>query len=437
MRYNTLVCDILEIKRESNGDYRLKGVVNHVAGEDYIPGQSLAVSVKGDKGDYLGGVNAGTFLLEKVDPESGYCAFPTLIKAGKSADPALIGPLQVGWKDASGKYHNVTLDKAGLEGDALDQAGRASKQCADSLRVSRNLILLDDDHEILGRRVVPNAEWQKAVREMIADNPQMKSIIIRDGQAASMRHLRWDDKSQQYTFTPPERKDGSPILFKGDQVELIPVRQFEYLSNRFDPKKSTAVSEITQQLAKSDRQLAFDAKLFPSGQNFASGMVVFRNLPQGGHTLERIAASFPSQHFKSIPGELRILENRPDHVNAVDALQKLMSSLGVPKEEVARVLSSIQKNTAPTHATESAMANDPRPGLPQAGFIENTQQAARQAQAVLKQGAGAAPVAAAPVAPAARSSVEPKPAAQVTPPAPAPQGQDTPPPPRVSFGRRR
>lgn len=441
MRYNTLVCDIAEIQSQSNGDFLLKGVVNHVVGEDYIPDQMISVFVKGNKEDYLDGNGAGTFMLEKVDPETGYCGFPTRIQEGKTAEPALIGPLQVSWTDNAHKYQSVTLDKLGLEGDALDKINRVSKQFAGSMRVSRNIIRMDDDQVIPGTRMAPNAQWQRVVSEMIEDDPNMSSIIIRDGQRSAMVRLGWEKETQQHVLIPPIY-NGNPMTFKGEQIEIIPVHQMDYLTNRFNPKKSTAVAEINNQLSKSERQLAFDAKLFPAWTHFASGVVVMRNLPKGGHTLERIAASFPTQPFKSIPGELRIMEKKPDQVNAIDALKDLMNSLNIPKEAAERLLQSIPTNT-PTHAAESENGSDPRPGLPKESFIDKTQRAAHQAQAVLQRDSAAAQ-ASKPAAEPVKAS-EPDKATPPTARTPAPQkaepvapeAQDAPPPPRVSFGRRR
>lgn len=446
MRYNTLVCDIAEIQSQSNGDFRLSGVVNHVVGEDYIPDQMISVFVKGNKEDYLDGCDAGTFMLEKVDPETGYCGFPTRIPDGKTAEPALIGPLQVSWTDNAHKYQSVTLDKLGLEGDSLDKINRVSKQFAGSMRVSRNIIRMDDDQVIPGTRIASNAQWQRVVSEMIEDDPNMSSIIIRDGQRSAMVRLGWEKETQQHVLIPPTY-NGKPMTFKGEQIEIIPVHQMDYLTNRFNPKKSTAVAEINNQLSKSERQLAFDAKLFPAWTHFASGVVVMRNLPKGGHTLERIAASFPTQPFKSIPGELRIMEKKPDQVNAIDALKDLMNSLNIPKEAAERLLQSIPTNT-PTHAAESENGSDPRPGLPKEGFVDKTQRAARQAQTVLQRDSAAAqagkPAAEARSQPAAESvkaseSAKAAPAAAPShvPAKPASETPDAPPPPRVSFGRRR
>lgn len=449
MRFNTLVCDITKIDRQSNGDFRLNGLVNFAVGEDYLPDQGVSILVKGNKEDYIGKLEPGIFLLEKVDPESGYCAFPTRIGEGKTPIPALIGPLQVSWTDSANKYQTVTLDKAGLEGDALDKAGRVSKQFAGTMRVYRDLIELDADGDVVGASVATKNRVADVVADMIADNPQMTAVILRDGQQARMARLGWDKAAETHVFVPPKNKDGQEFQFKGDRIELIPVQQMNYLTNRFNPKKSSAVAEINNQLGKSERQLAFEAKLYPAFGSFASGIATLRDLPGGGHTLERVAASFPTLTFKSVPGELRIQEKPKDQVNAVDTVRDLLGSLGVPQELVQQVLEAAKNRPGPTHGTESEMANDTRPGLPKAGYTESVQAAAKTAQAALQREKAAAPApaaapqksepAAANPAPAARPAPVAKPAPATAKPAPEvpPADNDAPPAPRVTFGRKR
>ncbi len=453
MRYNTLVCNIVEIERQDNGDYALSGIVLQSVGEDFRADEMLSVAVKGNKAEYLGDLSAGIFLLEKVDPNTGYCQFPTRIPEGKTAIPALIGPLQVSWTDNANKYQVVTLDKAGLEGDALDKANRVSKQFPATMRVYRDLIELDEDGAALGARVTPTAQWHKTVAEMIQDDPRMTSIIVRDGRNASMVRLGWDKDAEQHVLVPPTYKDGTPVRFSGESVEIIPVQQMNFLTNRFNPKKSSAVAEINHQVGKSERQLAFEAKLYPQRGSFASGVAMLRDLPSGGHTLERVAASFPTWHYKSVPGALHIQEKRPDQVNVIETVKDLLGTLGVPQADIQAVLEKVKNRPGPTHAVESELANDTRPGLPKAGYIEETQRAARQGQAALQQVRGAANASAAtrsPSTPAVATPAVATPAAATpaaatatpTPAAPAaaaptPPAQDLPPAPRVKFGRRR
>ena len=339
MRYNTLICEVEQASEQTDGSFRLKGIVTAAVGEDYEVGQQAEFTVAADKAEYLDDAKPGIYLLERVDGETGHCAFPSLVRDGRSAFPAWVGPLQAAWKDDRDQFHIIALDKAGLEGNALADAEKAIRKHAGSLRVFRDLVEIDEDGMPRNAMEVATQRWQDAIRGLIEDLPDMTGVIVRDGERSTIARLSWDADNECRKLVPPTLKDGTPVSFRNESVELIPVFQVNYLTNRFNPKKSTAVSVLTRETDKSEKQLAFEGKLYPTRGHFATGVAICRDLPSGGRTLEQVAASFPSLSFKHLPGAKPL----PDNKSAATAKETkdpaaVLRSLGIPEDRIPEVL---------------------------------------------------------------------------------------------------
>lgn len=360
MRYNTVICEVEKVHQQVNGDLVLKGTVTAALGEDYEPGQAAQFVIPAQKSEYLDDARPGSYLLERVDGDSGVCAFPTVIRDGKSAFPAWVGPIQASWTDERKQFHVLTLDKAGLEGDALEQASQVLRKHAATLRVFRDLVEIDDEGLPRHAMDASAARWQEAVAGLIEDLPDMTSVIVRDGERATIARLQWDGETETRKLVPPTLKDGTPVSFRNDTVEIIPVFQVNYLTNRMNPKKSTAVTTLSREVDKTEKQQAFEAKLFANRGTFATGVAICRNLPSGGRTLEQVAASFPSMGFKHLPGSHAVPDNaaRSTARSAADPAQ-VLRDLGIPEDRIAEVLAMTKAGNAAKSESRQEAARRP------------------------------------------------------------------------------
>jgi hypothetical protein len=425
MRYNTVICEIEKVHQQVNGDLVLKGTVTAALGEDYEPGQAAQFVIPAKKSEYLDGARPGTYLLERVDGDSGVCAFPSVIRDGKSAFPAWVGPIQASWTDERKQFHVLTLDKAGLEGDALEQASQALRKHAATLRVFRDLVEIDDEGLPRHAMDASAARWQDAVAGLIEDLPDMTSVIVRDGERAVIARLQWDGETETRKLVPPTLKDGTLVSFRNDTVELIPVFQMNYLTNRMNPKKSTAVTTLVRETDKTEKQQAFEAKLYANRGTFATGVAICRNLPSGGRTLEQVAASFPSMGFKHLPGSHAVPDNtvrsQSATRSATDPVQ-VLRDLGIPEDRIAEVMAMANGGNA-ARSAESRPEAARRPA-------ERTGDAASRTAATT-------PAAERPAErPAARAAAETRRAPETPAPTTNPTS-DVRTAPKVTFGRRR
>lgn len=428
MRYNTLICEIDKVQQQVNGDLFLKGTVTAALGEDYEPGQNAQFVIPAKKSEYLDDARPGTYLLERVDGESGVCAFPSVIRDGKSAFPAWIGPLQASWTDERNQFHVLTLDKAGLEGNALEQASQVLRKHAATLRVFRDIVEIDEEGLPKNAMEASTARWQEAVAGLIEDLPDMTSVIVRDGERATIARLQWDRESETRKLVPPALRDGTPVSFPRDTVELIPVFQLNYLTNRFNPKKSTAVTTLNRETDKTEKQQAFEAKLYANRGMFASGVAICRDLPGGGRTLEQVAASFPSLGFKHLPGSHAVPDNavkaQPSARSAADPAQ-VLRELGIPEDRIAGVLALASGQGKGGDAPREHRETPQQPSNPE----QVRGRAQRQDSAAERR---AEPAAQPPAAPAAEPRHSPETPAQTATPT-----SDVRTAPKVTFGRRR
>ena len=437
-KYNTMIADIAESKIHRDGSITLKGSVVYAIGEDFQPGDDLETTVTARTAEFLNGGQAGSYMLEKVDPQ-GTCGHATA--AGKmELQPALIGPLSVYWKDDKGRGHGVTFDKAGLEGDALPQAEAAMKRFAGTMRVSRSIISLDEEGKPLGTAIVPSTALQKGIEQVMEDNPNASALIIRDGRHAVTARFKYDEGERR--FEMPKLKDGSAPTFSGERVEIVPVENRNYLTNRFAPMRSSAVTELKAMLGKSDRQLHYEALLYPAWDSFSSGIAMSRPLPKGGFTMDRAAMAFPTHPARSVPGAVRCLPAEDSKESTRKKLTDLLDALGVEPEIVDLVIKSAARAEMDRGRTrENAQSDDARRGIRQDTHQNEINAAMDAAEKVITpastaqhQAEAASPEERRPdpgQSPTARSA----PASEVAQkPEPVPTSR---PAPRPSFGRRR
>ena len=444
--YNTMIADITESEANRDGSVTLKGEVIYAIGENFEPGDRVETTVTARTAEFLNGGKPGAYMLEKVDPQ-GTCGHATA--AGRmELQPALIGPLSVTWKDDKGRGHGVTFDKAGLEGDALTKADAAMKRFAGTMRVSRSIISLDEEGKPLGTAVVPDTALRKGIEQVMEDNPDASALIIRDGRHAITARFKYDGGERR--FEMPKLKDGSTPTFSGDRVEIVPVESRNYLTNRFAPMRSSAVTELKLMLGKSERQLHYEALLFPSWDSFASGIAMSRPLPKGGFTMDRAAMAFPTHPAQSVPGAVRCLPAEESTEAKRKKLTDLLDALGVAPELVEQVIkSAAYAETDRGKTREIAQGDDARRGTRQdthqneidaamraaektinpASLARNQAEAASPEVPRPEPGRSPAEQAAAAQAPEAATKPEPMPGAD-----PIPAGR---PAPRPSFGRKR
>ena len=439
-KYNTMIADITESEAHRDGSVTLKGNVVYAIGEDFQPGDRIETTVTARTAEFLNGGQPGAYMLEKVDPQ-GTCGHATA--AGKmELQPALIGPLSVYWKDDKSRIHSVTFDKTGLEGDALPQAEAAMKRFASTMRVNRSIISLDEEGKPLGTAIVPSSALQKGIAQVMEDNPSASALIIRDGQHAITARFKYDGAERR--FEMPKLKDGSAPTFNGDRVEIVPVESRNYLTNRFAPMRSSAVTELKLMLGKSDRQLHYEALLYPSWDSFASGIAMSRPLPKGGFTMDRAAMAFPTHPARSVPGAVRCLPAEESKESTRKKLTDLLDALGVEPEIVDLVIKSAARAEMDRGQTrENAQGDDARRGIRQdthqneingaMGAVEKTIKPAPAAQHHAEATSPEVPLPDPGQSPAARSATALAPEVAQK-PEPIPTSR---PAPRPSFGRRR
>lgn len=344
-QYNTVVAQIDKIVENRNGSVTLTGVVDQSIGADYRPGDELIVTVSRSSADSVTGKGKGAYLLEKVDPENQSCGFATFARS--DVRMALIGPLLVSWKDDQGGSHIVTFDAGGIE-SKMDEVKDALRRYAKSLRVSRELIEIGENGSPASGYLVSAANVEHMAPGIIDENPSAQAFLIRNRERAVTARLHWDEGDGIRYFEWPRDKEGRPVSFHGD-VEIIPVSRMDYLRNSFDPKKSTAYSVVNAMLNKSEKQLAYESKLYPSWDSLATGFVISRALPRGGETIEQTAISFPTLRRGDVPGEMPLEKQRQsnrtemtrDSVHAF--LRAFAAEFGIETDRVESFLAGWEK----------------------------------------------------------------------------------------------
>ncbi len=430
-QYNTLVAQIDHVEENRNGTITLSGEVEQAIGPNYERGDRVVATVSKATAEFVADKGEGTYLLERVNPDDNSCGFATFTK-GNPAKKTLVGPLQISWQDDQEKTHFVTFDENGIE-NQMDDVKKALRRHAGTMRVSRDLIELEDDGKPSSHVMAADQVDRRAL-SIIEDYPSATAFLMRDGDHAIMARLRWDDENKTRYFEWPTNREGNPVQFDGD-VEIVPVVRMDYLRNSFDPKKSTAYSVVNNMLNKSDRQLAYEAKLYPSWDSFATGIVIARELPKGGSTIEQVAVSFPTMRKGEVPGEMQMEKPRNAQEsgmsNVKEFLRAFAKEMGIDSGRVEGFLSTMdqgkkadgRKPEAESGSRRTASARNEQGGQPRSSAGRNPAGAGQSGNPGGAAGNRAAPESAAPE--------------QRSDPAQRPDDRTKPPAARPAFGARR